>query len=118
VKQNVELANWIATSATALTATLLIILSIPMIQGSIKPNRVYGFRTAKTLSDAKVWYSANRLIGRDLFIAGSAVLITAIVLLVANRSFTNLPVPIMDVTVMLVALGVSMAHGLWALRKM
>jgi uncharacterized membrane protein len=118
VKQNIELANWIATCATVVTASLLIILSIPMIQGSINPNRIYGFRTAKTLSDEKVWYSANRLMGRDLFAAGSAILIAAIVLLVANRSFTNLPVAILDAIVMLVALGVSTAHGFWALRKM
>jgi uncharacterized membrane protein len=112
VKQNIELANWIATAVTLLTASLLIILSIPMIQGSVKPNRVYGFRTVKKLSDEKVCYSANRLMGRDLLVAGAAVLIAAIVLLVANRSFTNLPVAILDVTVMLVA---RHTNGTWVL---
>ena len=60
---NVELANWIGTAATCLTATLMMIFSVPMIQGNVKPNRIYGFRTAKTLADPKVWYPANRVMG-------------------------------------------------------
>ena len=37
--------------------------SIPMILGKVPPNRIYGFRTARTLSSPEVWYPANRVAG-------------------------------------------------------
>jgi uncharacterized membrane protein len=83
---NAHLANWIATVATCVTATLLVVLSLPMIRGSVKPNRVYGLRAPKTLRDERIWYAANRLMGKNLLVAGAVALTVAIVLMVANRS--------------------------------
>lgn len=37
--------------------------SLPLIFALIPPNRIYGVRTRKTLSDDRVWYAANRLAG-------------------------------------------------------
>jgi uncharacterized membrane protein len=53
---------------------LTIALSIPMVLGKIPPNRFYGFRTRKTLSNPEVWYRANRLAGIDLIVATLASL--------------------------------------------
>src|SRR5512145_222539 len=43
------------------TSLLLTILSVPMILRRVKPNPLYGFRTAKTLAKGNedVWYDAN-----------------------------------------------------------
>jgi uncharacterized membrane protein len=57
-------------------------LSIPLIQRRMPPNHFYGFRTKKTLSDAKIWYEANHISGHDLFVAGVLITITSLVLLV------------------------------------
>jgi len=52
-------------------AVIIVVLSFPLILGLIPPNRVYGIRTHKTLSDDPTWYSVNRL-GGGLILAGSA----------------------------------------------
>jgi hypothetical protein len=51
---------------------LLVIAAIPMILGKVPPNRVYGFRTAKTLSSPEIWYPANRIAGWWAIAAGVA----------------------------------------------
>ena len=58
------------TSQPFLVPSVLILLcSIPLVLGVVPRNRVYGFRTCKTLSDDKVWYPANRFGGWALIIA-------------------------------------------------
>ena len=42
----------------ALVGLMFVGLSIPLIQKRIPPNRFYGFRTAKSLSDPKIWYES------------------------------------------------------------
>jgi uncharacterized membrane protein len=49
---------------------ILILLTIPLIFRWVPPNRFYGFRTPATLSDTSVWYDANALSGRHLFLLG------------------------------------------------
>lgn len=46
-----------------------------MWTGRVPPNNWYGFRTRRTLSNEHLWYAANRVAGRDLFVAGLAVVI-------------------------------------------
>jgi uncharacterized membrane protein len=45
---------------------LMIILGIPMLQGRVKPNNWYGFRTRATLDNPDIWYPANAYAGRLL----------------------------------------------------
>jgi len=47
-------------------------LGIPLLRGRVSPNTTYGLRTAKTLSDERVWYAVNRVCGKDLALAGVA----------------------------------------------
>ncbi len=49
---------------------LLLILSIPLILGRVKPNSIYGFRTSRTLGDPDLWYPVNRYSGFWLLAAG------------------------------------------------
>ena len=48
-------------------SVLLTGISIPLMQGRVKPNSIYGVRTPKTLSDDSVWYRSNAYGGRLLF---------------------------------------------------
>ena len=49
---------------------LLILVSIPLICRWIPPNRFYGFRIPATRTSPSVWYDANALTARHLFILG------------------------------------------------
>src|SRR6266508_2338426 len=49
---------------------VLLLLSIPMMLRWIPQNRFFGFRVPAPLRDKSVWYDANALSGRHLFLLG------------------------------------------------
>lgn len=51
-----------------------------MILRRVKPNRFYGFRTPKTLSDERIWYEANEYAGKLLLAMGLICMAAAILL--------------------------------------
>ena len=63
------------------SAILLIIISMPLIINKIPPNRLYGFRLKKTLSDKGIWYKANKYGGVCLAVAGFITSIGCVTLL-------------------------------------
>lgn len=77
----------VLTSALAFAAVgvLFVVSGIPLRMGRVRPNDWYGCRTRKTLSDEKVWYAVNRVTGRDLVVAGLAVIAGSLALLVFGR---------------------------------
>ncbi len=60
---------------------LFVGLSIPLIRERVPPNSTYGFRTAKSLSDPKIWYEINRISGLDLLIAGVLITLGSVAML-------------------------------------
>ena len=50
----------------------IFILSIPMAFNLVPPNRAFGFRTAKTLSNPQIWRQANAFSGW-IFLAAALV---------------------------------------------
>ncbi|MEO6812248.1 MAG: SdpI family protein [Isosphaeraceae bacterium] len=67
---------WLFVGAT----TLLMAISVPLMKGWVKPNRIYGVRTPKTLRDERVWYLSNAYGGRLLFRVGLLQLVAVVVL--------------------------------------
>jgi uncharacterized membrane protein len=63
---------------------LLLVLSVPLIRGKIRPNPWYGFRVRRTLEDPAVWYKANAF-------AGKALLRAAIVMIVGSLALYVVP---------------------------
>ncbi len=55
-------------------------LSVPLILRAVPPNRWYGFRTTRTLSNEKLWFSANHFAGWAFLAAAGT---TAVVLVLA-----------------------------------
>lgn len=53
----------------ALPAIIFAVLAVPLVLGMIPRNRYYGVRTARTLSDERLWYGANRVAGVAVIIA-------------------------------------------------
>jgi uncharacterized membrane protein len=62
----------------AIPALLVFIVAVPLALGLIPPNRLYGFRTRRTLSSARVWYPVNRFGGVAVMIASVAYALVAI----------------------------------------
>ena len=59
---------------------LIIGLAVPLVKEKIKPNVWYGFRTAKTLSDEKIWYPANKYAGQKMICAGTMIIVLSILI--------------------------------------
>jgi len=53
-------------------AVLILIIAVPLVIGWVPRNRFYGVRTLKTLSDERIWFSANRF-GGWLFLLSSLI---------------------------------------------
>lgn len=69
----------------AAVGALFIGLGVPLLLGRVPPNRVYGCRTEKTLSEPSVWYEANRASGKDFSIAGVIILAASLAALAFGR---------------------------------
>jgi len=108
----------IDTLLFALVGFLFVGLSIPLSQERVPPNRYYGFRTRKTLSDPKIWYEANRISGHDLFLAGALITITSLVMLVFAQRWKPENVVITLLSVMILSLVGAVWHGFRVLRQM
>src|SRR5262245_22882751 len=85
-------------------ALLLILISVPMILEQVPPNRWYGFRTTRTLSDPRVWYPANRIAGQYLASAGVMILIVAGIVALFHNNLSLRAISLTLLTVFLTAL--------------
>jgi uncharacterized membrane protein len=88
---------------------LFIGLSIPLILGGVPPNHFYGCRTARTLSNPKIWYEVNRICGKDFLISGVLVLAASLVTLVFGQGAN----PDHVVITLLSVLALSVAGAAW-----
>ena len=57
---------------------IIVLLGLPMLAGKVKPNRLYGFRTKRTLSDEKLWYKANADGGKMMVLWGLIMVIASL----------------------------------------
>jgi uncharacterized membrane protein len=101
-----------------LVGLLFIGLSIPLMQGRVPPNRYYGFRTAKTLSDAKIWYEVNRISGNDLFLGGAVITISSIIMLLIAQQWSREHVVATLLFIMVFSLGGGALHTYMLSRRM
>jgi uncharacterized membrane protein len=109
--------DWLAISVTSIVAVAFIAVSVPLMRGRVEPNRFYGFRTKKTFSDERIWYLANRIMGRDMFTYGMITLAFNAAFVTTWHFIPSLPIAL----VLLVSFGsfsAALAQGFWALRKM
>lgn len=102
----------------AVVGLLFVGISIPLIRGRVPPNHFYGFRTAKTLSDPRIWYEANRISGQDFFISGVLVCITSLVMLAFGQRLNPDHVVITLVSVVLLTVAGAAWHGYSVVKRM
>jgi uncharacterized membrane protein len=88
-------------------ATLLAILALPLAMAVVPPNRIYGYRTTRTLADREVWFRANRVAGLAVIVA-SAVALSVYLYepeLASGRSLPGVLVLVVPVLLALVGTG-------------
>jgi len=73
------MVGWLWLTMYASLGVLLAVCGVPMWLRKVPPNRVYGFRTPRTLSDREVWYEANAIAGRALFYGGLLTMVFGLV---------------------------------------
>jgi uncharacterized membrane protein len=66
-----------SNSPFLIPAVLILIVAIPLVIGWVPRNRFYGVRTRRTLSDDRIWFSANRLGGWLFILSGLIYLLLA-----------------------------------------
>ena len=89
------------------TGLLLMLVALPLWLQKISPNWLYGFRTPRTVSNAALWYAANKVTGQDLFLAGLAQILMSLAALALS-----LPEGFIAVTAVAPIL-VGVLHSLW-----
>ena len=92
-------------------------LSIPLILERVPPNSIYGFRTAKSLSDPKIWYEINRISGVDLLIAGVLMTLGSIAMLFLGQHLQPSQVIMPLFLLMIFTLSGAAIHGYLVLSK-
>jgi len=100
-----------------LAGLIFILISIPFILQLVPLNHWSGFRVAKTLSDERIWYEANRVMGYDLLIAGvviSATTMATAIYLGDHKRWANR----LNLGVFILSLAAAAAHSFWALDRM
>jgi uncharacterized membrane protein len=60
-----------------MVCAVIFVLCIPLVLKLVPPNRLYGFRTRKTLSSPEIWYPANVFAGYALMLAAA---VTALII--------------------------------------
>jgi uncharacterized membrane protein len=108
----------LSTLSFALGGILFIGLSIPLIRNRIPPNRFYGFRTAKTLSDPKIWYEVNHISGNDLLVAGALITCSSVTMFALAQEWNPQHVALTLLLIMCFSLVGVLLHGLIVMRRM
>lgn len=61
-------------------SVLVIVVELPLAMNRVKPNRLYGFRVHKTLSDERIWYLVNSYAGKRSVLTGIITIVFAVAL--------------------------------------
>ena len=93
-------------------------LAVPLIQNRVPPNRFYGFRTPKTLSDPKIWYEVNRVSGVDILLAGALITISSFTMLIVGQNWRREYVVFTLLLVMILSLTGAALHGYSVSRRL
>ena len=96
---------------------LLIGLGIPMMKEKIRPNRWYGFRTPKTLSDPAIWYPANKSAGFAMLVAGLTMVIASGLLHLFTANVNETFMALVHLALWVAAIGSMTIYSFMELRK-
>ena len=111
-----EIRSDIIALLYGLMGVMFVGIGIPLARQRVRPNVWYGFRTPKTLSDPHIWYSANRVAGIDLVVAGAVLAIGVLGLYVVRQTLLpSLPIWRWAFVMFVSCLVAAAAHSFWYL---
>ncbi len=113
-----ELSIWAQLALFGGIGLLTVLIGLPLAFQRVKPNRIYGFRTRRTLSDPKIWYRANRILGLNLVVAGISIAVNTAIVVALSGYLPGLPVLVVNLLVFILAMAVAIAHSVQALSRM
>ena len=100
-----------------ISGPLLVLLALPLWGRRVPPNRFYGVRTRRTLSDEAVWYDVNARSGRDLALAAGLYSVASFVIGTVGSAWPPELRTLALAVVLIVALGwVSVRCARWLAR--
>jgi len=97
---------------------LIVLLAIPMILRKLRPNRIYGFRTRKTLSNPDIWYPANRAAGFAMVVAGLSMIVVTGCLMLFWKDISLDTLGLVQLALWTVTIGGMTICSFIALRKL
>jgi len=93
-------------------------ISLPLVVEKIKPNKWYGYRTKRTLSNPRIWYAANKVMGFDMLLAGLTIAFFASMVIGFGRSLPLIAAIGLNLAVMFVSIGCAVVHSFLSLRQL
>lgn len=113
------MTNWLIPGLVLLGAGLLLIgVGLSLVLGRVGRNRVYGYRTPRTLKDDRIWYPVNALTGLWMIWGGLlAAVIGLLLALLRNRDDAAQLVVGIGVPALLFCIGAGIYKG-WKLARM
>jgi uncharacterized membrane protein len=106
------------TQPFAIPALLLFIVAVPLVLGAIPRNRLYGFRTRRTLSDDANWYPVNRFAGLALMIASALYLATTMIWPYNRAAADNFSIWLRHLAAFVVPLVVGLSVAGWYSKRL
>ena len=101
-----------------LVGILEIIMGIPLLLKKVKPNRFYGFRLPKTLSNNEIWYKSNKYVGRDFVIMGIIITLISLVMLMAIDVVPIILIVYIGATMLIGSVIIILIRGFVYLKKL
>lgn len=104
----------------ALIGFIEIILGIPLLLEKIKPNRFYGFRTSKIMSNKDIWYKSNKYLGRNfiIIIIGIILIAVSLFLLISANGFSIQEITYIELFLTLIPINIVLIRGVAYLKKL
>jgi len=94
------------------------ILGVPLYLEKIKPNKLYGFRLEKTLSNKKIWYKANKFVGKDLINSGILIVIISLLILTVNQKIPFIYIALIELLIVIIPVIIIITRGMNYLNKL
>ncbi len=98
------------TSLLLVVAVALFAASVPLAAQKIPPNRLYGFRTPRTVGDDRVWYPVNKVAGRNGLVTSMAVGLVGVLSVLGVAGFWSIAALVAFSMMMLVGTVVSASN--------
>ncbi len=109
---------WIPGVAMIVGGLAFIAVGVPLVLGRIGRNRIYGYRSPRTLRDDRIWYPVNAMSGLWLIWGGLLSLVIGVLLvLLRNREDAVKLVIGIGVPALLICIGVGIYRG-WKLARL